>query len=67
MSEPYKSPQGIWIACKDCGERFIFTEGEREYYSLHGLDEPRRCVFCRRIHAINKDDLAWRRDGMFGG
>ena len=37
------------LTCKDCGERFIFTAGERDFYTQKGFqNEPARCGPCRR-------------------
>ncbi|WP_077863922.1 zinc-ribbon domain-containing protein [Clostridium saccharobutylicum] len=37
------------IVCKDCGEEFIFTVGEQEFYKEKGFEnEPVRCPTCRR-------------------
>ena len=37
------------IACVDCGQDFVFTAGEQEFYQQRGLtNEPRRCPDCRR-------------------
>ena len=37
------------IVCKDCGQEFIFTVGEQEFYKEKGFDnEPVRCPACRR-------------------
>lgn len=35
------------IPCVDCGQEFIFTEGEQEYYKTHKLYPPKRCKECR--------------------
>ena len=36
------------IKCVDCGEDFIFTVGEQEFYRDHGLTHaPTRCKRCR--------------------
>lgn len=36
------------IVCKDCGEEFVFTVGEQEFYAEKGFqNEPRRCKACR--------------------
>jgi CxxC-x17-CxxC domain-containing protein len=36
------------ITCVDCGEEFIFTVGEQEFYRDHGLTHaPTRCKRCR--------------------
>lgn len=36
------------LVCKVCGEEFIFTAGEQEFYDQKGFDkEPQRCKKCR--------------------
>lgn len=36
------------IGCKDCGQDFVFTAGEQEFYSEKGFEnEPQRCKSCR--------------------
>lgn len=36
------------IKCVDCGEEFLFTIGEQEFYREHGLTHaPTRCKRCR--------------------
>ncbi len=37
------------IVCADCGQDFVFTAGEQEYYAQKGFtNEPKRCPDCRR-------------------
>lgn len=35
------------IVCA-CGETFIFTEGEQNFYESRGFEPPKRCGKCRR-------------------
>ena len=36
------------LVCQDCGQDFIFTVGEQEFYSEKGFEnEPKRCRDCR--------------------
>ena len=36
------------LTCKDCGEEFVFTSGEQEFYAERGFqNEPQRCKPCR--------------------
>ncbi|MCL2088676.1 MAG: zinc-ribbon domain containing protein [Oscillospiraceae bacterium] len=36
------------LNCKECGEEFIFTAGEQEFYAEKGfVNEPQRCKGCR--------------------
>jgi len=37
------------LQCRECGQSFEFTAGEREFYQLKGLlNEPGRCPSCRQ-------------------
>ncbi len=39
------------LVCKDCGEEFVFTAGEQEFYAVKGFtNEPLRCKPCRDAH-----------------
>ena len=36
------------LICKDCGNEFVFTAGEQEFYASKGFEnEPQRCKECR--------------------
>lgn len=36
------------ITCLDCGQPFVFTAGEQEFYERKGFrEEPKRCKTCR--------------------
>lgn len=36
------------LVCKECGNEFIFTAGEQEFYAEKGfVNEPQRCKDCR--------------------
>ena len=36
------------LVCKDCGNEFVFTAGEQEFYAARGFqNEPQRCKACR--------------------
>jgi CxxC-x17-CxxC domain-containing protein len=36
------------LVCRDCGQEFVFTAGEQEFYQSRGLqNEPGRCPECR--------------------
>ena len=38
----------ISIKCRDCGEEFVFTEGEQQFYAEKGFEnQPTRCRDCR--------------------
>jgi len=45
------------IKCVDCGEEFIFTAGEQEFYREHGLTNfPTRCRGCREARKTSRSD-----------
>ncbi len=36
------------LACKQCGNEFVFTAGEQEFYASKGfVNDPQRCKECR--------------------
>lgn len=36
------------LICKDCGNEFVFTAGEQQFYADHGFqNQPLRCKSCR--------------------
>ena len=36
------------LTCRECGQEFVFTTGEQEFYQQKGLlNEPSRCPTCR--------------------
>jgi CxxC-x17-CxxC domain-containing protein len=35
------------LTCRDCGNTFVFTEGEQDFYAQRGFSEPTRCPDCR--------------------
>ncbi len=46
------------LICSECGNQFLFTVGEQEFFSSRGYtNEPRRCQDCRNS----------RRDQQRGG
>ena len=44
------------LICKDCGEEFVFTAGEQEFYAEKGFEnEPQRCKACRQARKSNRN------------
>ena len=35
------------LTCADCGQQFVFTASEQDFYAQRGFTEPRRCASCR--------------------
>ena len=37
------------LSCRECGNAFVWTVGEQDFYAQKGLlHEPQRCADCRR-------------------
>ncbi|WP_449355065.1 RQC-minor-1 family DNA-binding protein [Virgibacillus natechei] len=48
-------PRDVWLKCWECGERFLFTVGEQQFYKQKGFVDPKRCPSCR----AKRDDDIW--------
>ncbi len=35
------------VTCEKCGQEFVFTAGEQEFYTEKGFSEPKKCKPCR--------------------
>lgn len=43
------------LTCRDCGQQFLFTTGEQEYFSSRGFtNEPSRCPDCRAARKADR-------------
>lgn len=41
------------LVCKDCGNEFVFTAGEQQFYAEKGfVNEPQRCKDCRNARKV---------------
>lgn len=40
-------PADTTLTCRDCGQAFVFTSGEQDFYAARGYSEPSRCPDCR--------------------
>jgi CxxC-x17-CxxC domain-containing protein len=38
----------VLLTCSDCGQEFVFTAGEQQFYQERGYSSPRRCKPCRQ-------------------
>lgn len=50
------APQDLILKCYECGERFLFTVGEQQFYKQKGFVHPKRCEKCRDKR---REDLLW--------
>ena len=42
----------------ECGETFMFTVGEQEFYASRGfVNDPKRCPSCRRARRSSRSDF----------
>ncbi len=44
------------ITCADCGQQFVFTAGEQEFYAQRGFSKPIRCSSCRAARKAARGD-----------
>ncbi|MCC6176946.1 MAG: zinc-ribbon domain containing protein [Chloroflexi bacterium] len=55
------------LSCRDCGQAFIFTTGEQEFFASRGFtNEPTRCPACRAERKANRDSGGYS-DSYGGG
>jgi CxxC-x17-CxxC domain-containing protein len=57
------------LTCADCGQQFVFTASEQDFYAQRGFTEPRRCPSCRasRKAARNAAGGGYSSGGYSGG
>jgi CxxC-x17-CxxC domain-containing protein len=44
------------LTCADCGQEFVFTSSEQDFYAQRGFTEPRRCPSCRASRKAARGD-----------
>ena len=45
------------LSCADCGQVFVFSAGEQEFYERKGFREiPKRCKPCRETRKMRRAD-----------
>lgn len=56
------------LVCADCGQQFVFTASEQDFYGQRGFSEPKRCSSCRAARKASRPDGAGSHSGGgFGG
>jgi len=50
------------LTCADCGQEFVFSAREQEFYATRQFSEPRRCSSCRASRKAARGD-----SGGYGG
>jgi CxxC-x17-CxxC domain-containing protein len=43
------------LTCRDCGQEFVFTTGEQEFYQQRGFSDPQRCPACRQARKSQRN------------
>jgi CxxC-x17-CxxC domain-containing protein len=62
------SYQDKTLQCRDCGQDFVFTAGEQEYYAQKGFtNEPRRCPSCRQARKAQQGGSSYSSGGGYSG
>lgn len=52
------------LTCRDCGNEFVFTAGEQDFYTSRGFSDPQRCPGCRQAR---KEQRNTQGDSFGGG
>ncbi len=47
------------ITCKDCGDKFPFSENQQRAYEASGFAEPKRCPMCREETKERRKSPYW--------
>lgn len=54
------------LTCRDCGQEFVFTASEQEFFAEKGFtNEPTRCKDCRNARKNNGSNQSSARREMF--
>ncbi|HSK52271.1 MAG TPA: CxxC-x17-CxxC domain-containing protein [Clostridia bacterium] len=54
------------LTCADCGQQFVFTASEQDFYGQRGFTEPRRCASCRASRKAARGDAGGGGDSSYG-
>jgi CxxC-x17-CxxC domain-containing protein len=56
------------LTCADCGQEFVFTASEQQFYADRGFTDPRRCRSCRaqRKASMGSGDSSSEGGGGYG-
>jgi CxxC-x17-CxxC domain-containing protein len=55
------------LTCADCGQEFVFTASEQDFYAQRGFTEPRRCASCRASRKAARNANGGGSYGSSGG
>ena len=54
------------LTCADCGQQFVFTASEQDFYAQRGFTEPRRCASCRASRKAARGNSGGYGDSSYG-
>lgn len=55
------------LVCRDCGEEFVFTVQEQQFYAEKGFEnKPSRCKSCRIARKSERNDRGEGGGGRYG-
>eukprot|EP00670_Eutreptiella_braarudii_P015401 CAMPEP_0174340412 /NCGR_PEP_ID=MMETSP0810-20121108/24652_1 /TAXON_ID=73025 ORGANISM="Eutreptiella gymnastica-like, Strain CCMP1594" /NCGR_SAMPLE_ID=MMETSP0810 /ASSEMBLY_ACC=CAM_ASM_000659 /LENGTH=119 /DNA_ID=CAMNT_0015461555 /DNA_START=42 /DNA_END=401 /DNA_ORIENTATION=- len=58
----------ITLTCRDCGEGFVFTAGQQEFFAEKGFEnQPSRCKDCNQARKAGKGGGGSYGGGSYGG
>jgi CxxC-x17-CxxC domain-containing protein len=43
------------LTCADCGQEFLFSGDDQEFYAQRGFTEPKRCRSCRALRRSERE------------
>jgi hypothetical protein len=46
----------LTLKCQDCGNEFIWTQDDQEFYRRKNLSAPKHCLICRAKHKAQLRD-----------
>jgi CxxC-x17-CxxC domain-containing protein len=52
LSVPYTDKT---LTCSDCGQQFVFSADDQEFYATRGFSEPKRCRSCRAMRRNERE------------
>lgn len=55
------------LTCADCGQEFVFSAREQEFYATRQFSDPRRCGSCRASRKASRGDSGGAGYGNGGG
>ena len=54
------------LTCADCGQQFVFSADDQEFFASRGFGEPKRCRSCRAIRRNEREGGASSGGGTQG-